>query len=131
MTHWEDHHPEDRSEGDDRHRDHWVEEDFQVEDFQEEYPQEEVDFLAEDHPQDHQGEDMDNNMVVPEEETSRWETHLRYSREYERKLSLSLLFGGSMQALTENAPLWPIPIKRAYSSSRTFKGMMWPNGFNR
>ena len=130
MIHQEDHHREGHLE-EDHHKDHQEVEEYQEEGSQEEeYLPEEGDFQAEDHLQDRQQEDLDINMAEPEPQTNWWETHLKYSREYERKLSLSLLFGGSTQALTENVPSSPTPIKRAYSSSRTFKGTMWPNGFN-
>ena len=132
MTHQEGPHQEGRSEQEGHHKDHQEVEDCLEEDSQEgEYPLEEEDFPAEGHLQDRQEEDLDINMAEPEQQTSWWETHLKYSREYEQKLSLSLLFEGSMQALTENVPSSPTPIKRAYSSSRTFRGTMWPNGFNR
>ena len=49
----------------------------------EEYPLEEEDFQAEGHLQDRQEEDPDINMAEPEHQTSWWETHLRYSWEYE------------------------------------------------
>ena len=59
-----------------------------------------------------------------------WETLQRYSEEYERKLSLSLLFGGSTQALTAKTLPSPMHIKEASYSSRTFKGTMWLSGSN-
>ena len=65
-----------------------------------------------------------------EDRTSWWETLQKYSKEYEQKMSLSLLFGGSTQALTAKTPPLPTRIRRASYSSRTFKGMMWRNGSN-
>ena len=130
MTHQEGHHQEGRLEEEDHHKDH-QEADYQVEDSQEEeYLLGAEDFQEEGHLQDCQEEDPDISMAEPEHQTSWWETHLKYSQEYKRKLSLSLLFGGSTQALTESVPSLPTPTKKAYSSSRTFKGTMWPNGFN-
>src|ERR1700721_1075136 len=61
--------------------------------------------------------------TMEEDQTSWWETLQKYSEEYERKLSLSLLFGGSTQALTEKTLPSQTRIKRASYSSRTFKGM--------
>ena len=117
-------------EEEDHHKDH-LEVECRVEDSQEEeYLLEAEDFQEEGHLQDRQEEDPDISMAELEHQTSWWETHLKYSREYERKLSLSLLFGGSTQALTESVPLSPTHTRRAFSSSRTFKGTMWPNGFN-
>ena len=60
-----------------------------------------MDFQEEADPQlDHQeGEDQDITMAETEEQTSWWETLQRYSREYEQKLSLSLLFGGSVAVM--------------------------------
>ena len=63
-----------------------------------------------------------------EDQISWWETLRRYSEEYERKLSLSLLFGGSTQALTAKTLPLPTPTNAVSYSSRTFKGTMWPNG---
>ena len=128
MTHQEGPHQGDRLEDKDLRKDR-LEEDF----LGEEYRQEVEDFQEEGHPQDPLEEDI--LMEDPEQEahnlqTSWWETHLKYSREYERKLSLSLLFGGSMQALTGNALSLPTHTRRAFSSSCTFRGMMWPNGYN-
>ena len=130
MIHQEDHHREGHLE-EDHHKDHQEVEEYQEEGSQEEeYLLEEEDFQAEGHLQDHQEEDPDINMAEPEHQTNWRETHLRYSREYERKLSLSLLFGGSTQALTGNVPSSSTPTKRAFSSSCTFRGTMWPNWFN-
>ena len=60
-------------------------------------------------------------ITEDEDRTSWWETLQKYSKEYEQKLSLSLLFGGSMQALTAKTLPSPMRIKRASYSSRTFK----------
>ena len=88
----------------------------------------------EDH-QDHQEveerPEEDTTMEGTEDRISWWETLQKYSREYERKLSLSLLFGGSMQALTVKTPPSPMHTRRASYSSRTFKGTMWQNGSNK
>ena len=84
--------------------------------------------------EDHQEEDcpMEGAITMEDEDQiSWWETLQKYSKEYERKLSLSLLFGGSMQALTAKTPPSPMHIKKASYSSRTFKGTMWPSGSSR
>ena len=93
----------------------------------------EEDFLMEE--EDHQEEDRMEEVTTTtttttedEDQTSWWETLQKYSREYERKLSLSLLFGGSTQALTAKIPPSPMPISKVSYSSHTFKGTMWPNG---
>ena len=81
--------------------------------------------------EDHQEEEYrteEATTMAEEDRTSWWETLQKYSKEYERKLSLSLLFGGSMQALTAKTPPSPTRIRRASYSSRTFKGTMWPSG---
>ena len=82
--------------------------------------------------EDHQAEDTQEEVITTtttgEDQTSWWETLRKYSKEYERKLSLSLLFGGYTQALTAKTPPSPTHTKRASYSSRTFKGTMWPNG---
>ena len=85
MTPQEDHHQEA----------HFME----VEDIQKVGIQEEEDFPME---EDHQEEPWEEETIMAEieDQTSWWETLQKYSREYEQKLSLSLLFGGSMQALT-------------------------------
>ena len=58
-------------EEEDHYKGHQEVEDFQAEDFQaEEYHMGEVDFLEEDHLQGHQEEDLDSNMVEPEDQTS-------------------------------------------------------------
>src|ERR1700735_1471889 len=91
---------------------------------------EEEDFPTE-AEEDHQEEDYPMEEVTTmedEDQISWWETLQKYSREYERKLSLSLLFGGSTQALTAKTLPSPTRIRRASYSSRTFKGTMWPNG---
>ena len=83
--------------------------------------EEEVDFPVEEEvPQGNQGEDMD---ILPEETmieegTSWWETLQKYSEEYEQKLSLSLLFGGSTQALTVKTLPSPTRTKRVSYSSQ-------------
>ena len=81
--------------------------------------------------EDHQEEDYpmeEATTTEDEDQISWWETLQKYSKEYERKLSLSLLFGGSTQALTAKTLPSPTRIRRASYSSRTFKGTMWPNG---
>ena len=96
-----------------------MEEDFHMveEDHQEAEDRQEV----EDYP-------MEEAITEIEDQISWWETLRKYSKEYERKLSLSLLFGGSMQALTVKTPPLPTHIKEASYSSRTFKETMWPSG---
>ena len=94
----------------------------------------EEDHQEEDHQEeDHQEEDYpmeEATITEDEDQTNWWETLQRYSEEYERKLSLSLLFGGSTQALTAKTPPSPMRTKEVSYSSRTFKGMMWPSGSN-
>ena len=85
--------------------------------------EEEEDFPMEE--EDHQEEAI---TTEDEDPTSWWETLQKYSEEYERKLSLSLLFGGSMQALTAKTLPSPTPTNEASYSSHTFKGTMWLNG---
>ena len=83
--------------------------------------------------EDHQEEDTQEEATTTTTEgdqISWWETLQKYSKEYERKLSLSLLFGGSTQALTVKTPPSPTHTRRVSYSSRTFKGTMWPNGSN-
>ena len=95
--------------------------------------EEEEDFPME-AEEDHQEEGCpkeEETTTEDEDWTSWWETLQRYSKEYERKLSLSLLFGGSTQALTAKTPPSPTHINEASYSSRTFKGTMWPNGSSR
>src|SRR6202020_2981353 len=69
--------------------------------------------------EDHQEEDHQEEATTTEDKDriSWWETLQRYSKEYERKLSLSLLFGGSTQALTAKTPPYPTHIKEASYSS--------------
>ena len=81
--------------------------------------------------EDHQEEDYpmeEATTMEDEDQTNWWETLQKYSKEYKRKLSLSLPFGGSMQALTAKTPPSPMHTNEVYYSSRTFKGTMWPNG---
>src|ERR1700727_735280 len=85
--------------------------------------------------EDHQAEDTREGVTtitttMEGDQISWWETLQKYSEEYERKLSLSLLFGGSTQALTAKTLPSPMRIRRASYSSRTFKETMWPNGTN-
>ena len=95
---------------------------------------EEEDFRMEE--EDHQEEDNQGEATTTtitmedEDQTNWWETLQKYSKEYERKLSLSLLFGGYTQALTAKIPPSPTPTNEVSYSSRTFKGTMWPNGSN-
>src|ERR1700735_2795595 len=111
MTHREDPLQEAPFKGKEVTQEAEVEEDHQEEDHQEEdYPMEEA------------------TTMEDEDQISWWETLQKYSKEYERKLSLSLLFGGSTQALTEKTPPSPTHTKEVSYSSRTFKGTMWPNG---
>ena len=96
---------------------------------EEDFPMEEEDHQEEDHQEeDHQEETTTTTTTEDEDQTSWWETLQRYSKEYERKLSLSLLFGGSMQVLTAKTLPSPTHTKEVSYSSRTFKGTMWPNG---
>src|ERR1700735_5433429 len=84
--------------------------------------------------EDHQEEEYtreEETTTEDEDRTSWWETLQKYSKEYERKLSLSLLFGGSTQALTAKTLPSPTRTKEASYSSRTFKGTMWPSGSSR
>ena len=84
--------------------------------------------------EDHQAEEYpteEATITEDEDQTNWWETLQKYSKEYERKLSLSLLFGGSTQALTARTPPSPMRTREVSYSSRTFKGTMWPNGSNR
>ena len=91
--------------------------------------EEDFHMVEEDHrEEDHQEEATTTTTTEDEDRTSWWETLQKYSKEYERKLSLSLLFGGSTQALTAKTPPSPTCTKEVSYSSRTFKGMMWPNG---
>ena len=89
--------------------------------------EEEEDFLMEE--EDHQEEATTTTTTTEDEDQiSWWETLQKYSEEYERKLSLSSLFGGSTQALTVKIPPSPTRTREASYSSRTFKGTMWPSG---
>ena len=78
--------------------------------------------------EDNQEEATTTTTMEDEDQTSWWETLQKYSEEYERKLSLSLLFGGSTQALTAKTLPLPTHTKGVSYSSRTFKGTTWPNG---
>ena len=93
---------------------------------EEDFPME----VEEDHQEEDTQEEEATTTTMEEDQISWWETLRKYSEEYERKLSLSLLFGGSTQALTAKTPPSPMRIRRASYSSRTFKGTMWPNGSN-
>ena len=99
---------------------------------EEDFPMEGEDHQEEDHQEeDHQEEEYpreEETTTEDEDQTNWWETLQKYSKEYERKLSLSLPFGGSMRALTAKTPPLPTHIKEVSYSSRTFKGTMWPNG---
>ena len=90
---------------------------------EEDFPMEE-----EDHQEEDYQEEVTTTIMEDEDQTNWWETLQKYSEEYERKLSLSLLFGGSTQALTAKILPSPTPTNEASYSSRTFKGTMWPNG---
>ena len=84
--------------------------------------------------EDHRAEEYptgEATIMEGEDQISWWETLQKYSKEYERKLSLSLLFGGSTQALTAKILPSPTPINKASYSSRIFKGTMWPSGSSR
>ena len=81
--------------------------------------------------EDRQEEDYpmeEATITEDEDQISWWETLQKYSKEYERKLSLSLLFGGSTQALTAKTLPLPTHNKEVSYSSRTFKGTTWPSG---
>ena len=93
---------------------------------EEDFPME----AEEDHQVEDNQEEATTTITTEEDRISWWETLQKYSEEYERKLSLSLLFGGSTQALTAKITPLPMRIRRASYSSRTFKGTMWPNGSN-
>ena len=105
------------------------------EDMEETQAEEEEDSLMEE--EDHQEEDNQEEAITTtttteeEDQISWWETLQKYSKEYERKLSLSLLFGGYTQALTAKIPPSPMPTSEVSYSSRTFKGTRWPNGSSR
>ena len=73
----------------------------------------------------------EETITEDEDRTNWWETLQKYSKEYERKLSLSLLFGGSTQALTAKTPPLPMHINEVSYSSRTFKETKWQNGSSR
>ena len=92
---------------------------------EEDFPMEEEDLQEEDYPKE------EETTTEDEDRTSWWETLQKYSKEYEQKLSLSLLFGGSMQVLTAKTPPSPTHTKKVSYSSRTFKGTMWPSGSSR
>ena len=96
---------------------------------EEDFPMEEEDHQEEDHQEEDRQEEV-TTTTEDEDRTSWWETLRKYSEEYERKLSLSLLFGGSMQALTAKTPPSPMHTKEVSYSSCTFKGAMWPSGSN-
>ena len=84
--------------------------------------------------EDHQEEEYpmeEATTMKDDDQISWWETLQKYSKEYERKLSLSLLFGGSTQALTAKTLPSPTHTKEVSYFSRTFKGTMWPNGSSR
>ena len=93
---------------------------------EEDFPME----VEEDHQAEDTQEEATTTTTTGEDQISWWETLRKYSKEYERKLSLSLPFGGSTQALTAKTPPLPMPTRRVSYSSRTFKGTMWPNGSN-
>ena len=84
----------------------------------------------EDHQEEDSQEEATTTTTTEPDLTSWWETLQKYSEEYERKLSLSLLFGGSTQALTAKTPPSPMRTRKASYSSRTFKGTMWLSGSN-
>ena len=92
--------------------------------------------VEEDSPMEEEGHQEEETQVeattttTEEDQISWWETLRKYSEEYERKLSLSLLFGGYTQALTAKTLPSPTHTRRASYSSRTFRGTMWPNGSN-
>ena len=95
--------------------------------------EEEEDFPTE-VEEDHQEEEYpmeEATTTEDEDQISWWETLQKYSKEYERKLSLSLPFGGSMQALTVKTLPSPTHTNEVSYFSHTFKGTMWPNGSNR
>src|ERR1700733_6572514 len=96
---------------------------------EEDFPMEEEDHQEEDHQEEEYPRE-EETTTEDEDQTSWWETLQRYSKEYERKLSLSLLFGGSTQALTAKTLPLPTRIRKVSYSSRTFKGTMWQNGSN-
>ena len=104
------------------------EEDFLME--EEDHQEEE--YLMEE--EDHREEEYlmeEGTTTEDEDQTSWWETLQKYSKEHEQKLSLSLLFGGSTQALTAKTPPSPTHIKEVTYSSCIFKGTMWPSGSSR
>ena len=88
---------------------------------------EEEDHQEEDHQEEDNQEEA-TTTTMEEDQINWWETLQKYSEEYERKLSLSLLFGGYTQALTARIPPSPTPTNEVSYSSRMFKGTMWLNG---
>ena len=77
----------------------------------------------------YQEEDPDIKMEEPDNlQTSWWEIHQKCSQEYNQKLSLSLLLGGSMLALTLPTPSSSMHIRGVCYSSCTFKGLLYLNG---
>ena len=110
-------------------------EETQEEAAEEDFPMGEEDHQEEDHQEeDHQEEEClteEATATEDEDPTSWWETLQKYSKEYEQKLSLSLLFGGSTQALTARTLPSPTHINEVSYSSRTYKGTMWPSGSSR
>ena len=97
---------------------------------EEDFPMGEEDHQEEDH-QEEATTTTTTTTTEEEDRTSWWETLQKYSEEHERKLSLSLLFGGSTQALTVKTPPSPTHTKEVSYSSHTFKGTMWPSGSSR
>ena len=114
-----DHQEGDHREGDHREGDH------------REGDHREGDHREGDHREEDNREEATTTITIEGDQTSWWETLQKYSKEYERKLSLSLLFGGSTQALTAKIPPSPMRTRGASYSSRIFKETMWQSGSNR
>ena len=96
---------------------------------EEDFPMGEEDHQEEDHQEEDNQEEATTTITTEDkDQISWWETLQRYSEEYKRKLSLSLLFGGYTQALTTKIPPSPTHTNEVSYSSCTFKGTTWPNG---
>ena len=117
MTHQEDLHPEVPFGGMEEILEEVVEEDSLMEE--------------EDHPMEEEDPQEEATIMEIEDQTSWWETLRKYSKEYERKLSRSLPFGGSTQALTAKTPPLPMRTKEVSYSSHIFKETTWQNGSSR
>ena len=73
--------------------------------------------------------DQGEEETLKEGQTSWWEIHLKYSREYEQKLSTSSLNGSFMSALTSPTRPSRTTIRGACFSSPTSKEQECRNGY--